>query len=212
MTSTIGARVKASRVRAGLTQQELAQAAGCSQQTIVDIEARSSRSKFLPAIARVLRESVDYFETGAGSSVAASLLLPHFDLYALADEHPIPVDRIFGPVDPSEPCFTLAVDAATVQRSQGYLDTRDVVYCTAPRGTHSAWVVAWMFGWVKAEVCRLAVSEGSVYLCPPNGKKLELKTGVVVAKSRAEANVPAPVDGPAPCWIVAAVVGIFRPC
>lgn len=214
MGATLGSRVKAARVRANMTQVELAKVAGCSQQTIVDIEARSSRSKFLPAIARALKESLEWFESGEGSEASAALLVPHYDLYGLAAEHPVPLDRLrwFGAVDPQHVSFTVAVDSGTVARSKGYLDPGDVVFCSPPDGTLAPWVIAWVRDWPKAELCRLAVSEGHTYLCSPNGDEVDFKIEVRLVKSRAEAAADQAEGRPPGCWIVASVFGIMRPC
>ena len=212
MSGTIGSRVKAARLRSGLTQTELAQAAGCSQQTIVDIEARSRTSRFLPAIARALGESVDWFETGDGRSASQWLLVPHYDLYGLAQDPPVPIDRLWSSPDPSVVSFTVAIDSATVARAGGYLETTDVVFCQEAIGARSAWAVVWSGGWTKAEIVRLAVSEGRVYMGPPNGREASFATEVVLASSRDEAAAAVRGDGPLVVWIVATVFSIMRPC
>lgn len=212
MSATLGSRIKAARVRAKLTQVELAKIVGCSQQTIVDIEARSSRSRFLPAIANALGESLEWFESGEGSEASAALLVPHYDLYGLAAEHPVPLDRIFGAVDPQQVSFTVSVDAGTIARSKGYLAPGDVVFCSPPNGTPAPWVIAWVRDWPKAELCRLAVSEGHVYLCSPNGDEVDFKIEVCLVKTRAEAAADQAEGRPPKCWIVASVFGIMRPC
>lgn len=212
MSGTIGSRVKAARLRAGLTQTELAQAAGCSQQTIVDIEARSRTSRFLPAIARALGESVDWFETGDGRSASQGLLVPHYDLDGAAQDPPVPVDRLWGAPDPGQVSFTVAIDSATVTRSSGFLQPGDVIFCQEPIGARSAWAVIWSGGWTKAEVVRLAVSEGRIFMGPPNGRETEFATEVVLAGSRDEAAAAVRGDGPLVVWIVATVFSIMRPC
>lgn len=212
MSGTIGSRVKAARQRAGLTQTELAQAAGCSQQTIVDIESRSRTSKFMPAIARALGESVDWFETGDGRSASGSLLVPHYDLDGLAQDPPVPIDRLWGAVDPQVVSFTAGIDAATVARSNGFLAPGDVVFCQEPQGSRSSWAVVWAAGWPKAELVRLATSEGREFMGPPDGNRIDLATEVVLAGSREEAAAAERGDGPLLIWIVASVFSIMRPC
>lgn len=212
MSGTIGSRVKAARQRAWLTQTELAQAAGCSQQTIVDIESRSRSSKFLPAIARALGESADWFETGDGRSASSLLLVPHYDLYGLAQDPPVPIDRLWGSPDPGVVSFTVAIDAATVARSSGFLALGDVVFCQEPLGSRSSWAVVWAADWPKAELVRLAVAEGREFMGPPDGNRIDLATEVVLAESREEAAAAVRADGPLVVWIVASVFSIMRPC
>lgn len=67
---TLKERLRAARLKAGLSQERLAQLAGCSQGTIGQLEnGSSSATKFLVAIARVLGVSPGFLETGKEPSV-----------------------------------------------------------------------------------------------------------------------------------------------
>ena len=60
-----GERIRDARKRRGITQKELADLVGCSQQTIVDIEGQDRpRSRFLSTIVRELHESLEWIENG----------------------------------------------------------------------------------------------------------------------------------------------------
>lgn len=62
---TLKDRLRAARLKAGLSQERLAQLSGCSQGTIGQLEnGTSSATKFLVSIARALGVSPSYLETG----------------------------------------------------------------------------------------------------------------------------------------------------
>lgn len=214
--SSIGARVRAVRRRQSISQKQLAALAGCSQQTIVDVETQGTRSKFLPAIARALGESLDWLETGSGAAPGAQDRLPHFDLWSLPTHPEAPIDRIF--VDPTgRGTFTVSVDAATAARSGGLLRAQDALVCRplldhAPSAPLPQWVIAWAPMWRKAEIARLGESEGTLYLAPPADGPLDLARPVSVVLDRAAAaTAPAPEPGaPLTVWLCAEVLAIVR--
>lgn len=215
--SGLGARVKLVRRRQQMTQKELAKAAGCSQQTIVDIETLGTRSRYLPAIARALGESVDWLETGSGVSPTTAELLPHFDLWALATAPEAPVDKLFADPwarSPEQPgrVFTVSVDAAAAARSGGLLRELDALVCVSVSGTpRPGWWIVWSAGWGKAEIYRLVESEGVFYLSPPVSDRVELSRPVIATLSRSEAETVAPSEGqPATVWLCARVAGLVR--
>lgn len=205
----LGARVRMVRRRQGMTQKELAQLAGCSQQTIVDVETQNTRSKYLPAIARALGESLDWLETGQGGAHSAERL-PHYDLWALAHAPTAPVDRLFA--DPvGDATYTVSVDAATAARSGGLLRELDALVCRATNTFDVArsWFIAWAPGWKRASVCRIAEVEGSLYLAPPQHDVADLTRPVRVTTVREEAA--AADDGQIPTlWLCAEVIALVR--
>ena len=205
----LGARVRMVRRRQGMTQKELAQLAGCSQQTIVDIETQNTRSKYLPAIARALGESLDWMETGEGGTHSADRL-PHYDLWALAHAPTAPVDRLFA--DPvGDATYTVSVDAATAARSGGYLRELDALVCRTMEAFDPAhsWFIAWAPGWKRASVCRIAEVEGELYLAPPQHDVADLSKPVCITTVRD--NAAAAEDGrPATLWLCAEVIALIR--
>lgn len=211
----LGARVRLVRRRQQMTQKQLAAAAGCSQQTIVDIETVGTRSRYLPAIARALGESVDWLETGAGVSPTTAELLPHYDLWALATAPEAPVDRLFADPWARSPeergkVFTVSVDAAAASRSGGMLRELDALVCVAAKGSvRPGWWIAWAAGWGKAEIYRLVESEGVLYLSPPVSERVELSRPVRATLIREEAAEAAEGDIPT-VWLCARVVGLVR--
>jgi len=60
---TTAERIIKARSAAKLSQRDLAKIAGCSQQTICDIE-HGARSKYLPEIARALGVTVEWLVFG----------------------------------------------------------------------------------------------------------------------------------------------------
>ncbi|MNP07785.1 HTH-type transcriptional regulator PrtR [compost metagenome] len=63
---TIGSRVEYARSQRGISQESLAERAGCSQAAIQKvISGKTQRSKYLPAIARALDVDVNWLEIGA---------------------------------------------------------------------------------------------------------------------------------------------------
>jgi transcriptional regulator with XRE-family HTH domain len=90
----LGARIAIRRRQAEMTQQQLGEALGVSQQTIFAYEQgeRGVPLPLLPTIAQVLNTSVDYlfgtkaFETGR-EKIPAGVLLIAQDLNALAPMH-----------------------------------------------------------------------------------------------------------------------------
>lgn len=70
--SEIGAKVRERRVKLGMSQEELARAAGTSQATIDKIEhGRSNRSRFLPAVFSALSLPMDDLAPTSGERTAA---------------------------------------------------------------------------------------------------------------------------------------------
>lgn len=65
LVSTLGERVKSSRLKLNLDQDELADLAGCSQQSITKIENDMVRnSSFLESIAKVLNVNYKWLKNG----------------------------------------------------------------------------------------------------------------------------------------------------
>ncbi len=213
----LGARLRMVRRRQAMTQKELASAAGCSQQTIVDIETLGTRSRYLPAIARALGESIDWLETGTGLSPTQAELLPHYDLWSLATAPEAPIDKLFADPwarSPEEPgrVFTVSVDAGAASRSGGMLRELDALVCVGGSDrTRAGWWIAWAAGWGKAEIYRVVESEGQLFLSPPSPDRVELTRPVVATLSRAEA-AEAISDGTQPLtvWLCAQIVGLVR--
>ncbi len=70
MTDTIGTRVKMRRVQLNLTQMQLAEKSGMSQQAIQRIEqGDTKKSRSLPAIANALGVTVSFLENGSYDSI-----------------------------------------------------------------------------------------------------------------------------------------------
>ncbi len=62
---SISERVKNKRINLGLTQVELAEAVGTTQQSIEQLESgKTKRPRFLPELASALQYSVDWLITG----------------------------------------------------------------------------------------------------------------------------------------------------
>lgn len=65
---SLGKRIKIRREEIGLDQIELARIAGVSQPTLANLESgKNKRTKFLPELARALRTSVEWLDTGIGN-------------------------------------------------------------------------------------------------------------------------------------------------
>jgi len=127
MATTQGERVRLARKRRGWTQGDLASRAGCSQQTIGDIEKdKTPTSGRLPAIIEALGEDHRWIVSGIGAPAASgspagaveAQVLPHYDVEAagLRAIDPANVDAALdylysNPIPMSRGAFTVEVDA-----------------------------------------------------------------------------------------------------
>lgn len=171
-----GDRIRDARKRRGITQKELADLVGCSQQTIVDIESQDQpRSRFISAIVRELGESLEWIETGLGSpagSVVVSRNLPHFSLEiagcraldaALVNHE---IDALYAsPVEVSGMAFTVSVDRMTAVMMSDHVREDEVLFVDPGAPPYlGRLVLAVMPGWDRAEVRVLSSTGGRHFL------------------------------------------------
>jgi transcriptional regulator with XRE-family HTH domain len=177
MAGSAGERIRLARKRKGWTQKDLAEAVGCSQQTIVDIEgAEEPRSRFLTAIVRSLGESLEWIEAGVGGPASGNgdlaLLLPHYDfeVAALRALDPTAVDHVIdalyqAPVEMSSASFTVGVDRMTARLMPEAVQVDDVLFVDPLADPQPGrMVLAVMPGWDRAELRALVSSAGQRFL------------------------------------------------
>jgi transcriptional regulator with XRE-family HTH domain len=183
--SSVGIRVRNARLRRGISQAELAAKAGCREFVIQEIENRGVSSKFMPAIAEALSESLEWLNFAKEAPSTAEERMPHFDLINCPRpaEGRFPFfhrDRLY--YSPTGiPCeYTIEVDEGTVSRSAGFFRKGDTLFCSSPPDDPArlSWIVAWAPEWVKPEVARLATYEDKVFLSPPRLGELEFSKPV----------------------------------
>lgn len=74
--SAFGARLRSARLKAGLTQVDLAEAVGMSQSALAETETRALGSTLTVQLAKVLRVSPEWLATGDGSMEPALAFTP----------------------------------------------------------------------------------------------------------------------------------------
>ena len=140
-----GARVREARKARGLTQKVLAKLAGCSQQTIVDLETGNVEwSRFMPAIADELGVSMHWIESGEGprerpNKSQGAVPIVQWDYFAQATitgEEPEVLEWIEGcPVDNSGEVVVVIVDAKTRNILKPRSERSDVNHASGPSGS-----------------------------------------------------------------------------
>jgi len=173
-----GLRIRSSRKSQGLTQKDLAALAGCSQQTIVDIEGRPDpSSRYLPAIVSALGEEMSYIQNGIGSPAGGPSgdLLPCLTPFEVAvgvldglDAAPQNDPRYSSPVPVSRLAFTMLVD--TTMCSMGFdVSVGDVVFADPAAAVVSGSLVVCVApGWNRAELRVVSEIRGQTYLSLDN--------------------------------------------
>ena len=170
----IGDRIRSVRKKKNLTQGELAVLAGCSQQTIVDIEGkRNEKSRYFLSIAKALEVSAEYLETGVGSNLmpSADMLLPQVDFRTVAEAALNPdhdfgaIDHLYrAPIPMSQGSFTVAVDREVVQLFPNIPADSILFVDPAVASTNHGRALVLMDGWRKAEVRTLTFIGEACYL------------------------------------------------
>jgi len=226
MAGSAGERIKLARKRKGWTQRDLAEAVGCSQQTVVDIESQEApRSRFLAAIVRALDESLEWIESGVGGPSGSGdgnvALLPHYDLEtaALRALDPDVVDWIIdslyrAPVEMSRASFTVGVDRMTERLMPEAVRLDDVLFVDPLADPQPGrLVLAVMPGWDRAELRCLVSNGGRRFLETGSDEFGERLTAVTPYAAREDFLAHRDVtdgDAPAPALLVGVVVFIGR--
>ena len=171
-----GNRIRDARKRRGITQKELADLVGCSQQTIVDIEGQlNPRSRFMSAVVRELGESLEWIETGLGTpvgSVVVSRNLPHFCLEkagrraldsSIVDHE---IDALYAsPVEVSGMAFTVSVDRMSAVMLGDHVSDGEVLFIDPKAAPYlGRMVLVVMPGCDRAEVRVLSSTGGHHFL------------------------------------------------
>jgi transcriptional regulator with XRE-family HTH domain len=225
MSGHAGERIRAARKRKGMTQKGLAEAVGCSQQTVVDIESQEApRSRFLSAIVRTLGESLEWIESGTGGPSGGdydAVHLPHYDLETAALRCLDPaaadcaIDTLYAsPVQVSRLGFTVGVDTMTARLLPETARVDDVLFVDpladpAP----GRLVLAVMPGWDRAELRWLLSAGGTKALAVEVDDFGPRMVPCVPYRSRDDfldhGNVTSD-DAPSPALLVGVVVFIGR--
>lgn len=208
-----GDRVKNARKSMGMTQKTLAKLAGCSQQTIVDLETGNvTWSRFMPVIADELGVSLHWVETGEGprerpGKSQGAVPIVQWDFFAhaaLTGEDSEVIDWAEGcPVDNSGSTVVVIVDESTAFGMAGQVAVGDWLFVDRANMSDGL-VVVMMPGWERAEVRELLTSGTHKYLRQSNPAmpEAQLVTACTTLKdyqaladaesqSRASGNIPA---------------------
>lgn len=172
-----GARIRTLRRGRGITQKELAKIAGCSQQTILDLELGNVVwSRFLPAIAEALGVSLHWLETGSGprdrpganQGAVPVVQWEYFAQAALAGEPPPATDWLDGcPVRHTGSVVMVVADDATGFAMAERVAVGDWLFVDTARHNDGL-VVVIMAGWQRAELRELTSAGGCQYLQTAN--------------------------------------------
>jgi len=226
MAGSAGERIRLARKRKGMTQKDLADAVGCSQQTIVDIESQEApRSRFLTTIVRALDESLEWIETGVGGPAGVEsdgMLLPHYDLETAALRALDPeaadwiIDSLYhAPVEMSRMAFTVGVDRMTERLMPESVRLDDVLFVDPDADPQPGrLVLAVMPGWDRAELrCFVSNNGGQRFLAAESDEFGDRLTPCCAYRAREEFLAHRDVsaeDAPAPALLVGVVVFIGR--
>lgn len=226
MPGSVGKRIRDARKRKGWTQKMLAQQVGCSQQTIVDVEAQDHpQSRFMSAIVTALDESLEWIERGIGGPAGDSgipLALPHYDLGkaalraldpSLVDET---IDALYGsPVEMSRAAFTAGVDQMNAEVMADHVGAEDVLFVD-PQAEPSPGrlILVVMPGWDRAELRLLQSTGGRHFLAMDSdafGDRRQPCTPYRVLEDfLAHGDIASNDDAPEPALIVGTVVFVGR--
>lgn len=174
---TLPSRLRALRKAAGLTQKELADKAGCSQQTLVDLEGgRAAWSRFMPAIAEALDTSVEYLQTGEGRNSPVSrqgaipiVAWPDLGSAALSGSEPDAVDWVeCAPVEHSGDTVVCIADDSVAFGMGGTIQAGEWLFIDRAESDSGGLMAVLLPGWQRPEIRELTLSGGSVYLRSPN--------------------------------------------
>lgn len=177
-TDTLGHRVRAVRRTSNVTQKELAKNVGCSQQTVVDLEAgKVEYSRFTKKIAEELKVALHWLETGEGSrdrpgrSQGRVAVVSWDQFLSLVDgvgEGPRVTDWLEScPVASSGNVAMVIVDERTAFVMGGRVKAGDWLFVDRERFDDGL-VVATMPGWHKVELRELTTIGGRRFLAALN--------------------------------------------
>ena len=212
-----GDRVKHARKSMQMTQKTLAKLAGCSQQTIVDLETGNvTWSRFMPVIADELGVSLHWVETGEGprgrpGKSHGAVPIVQWDFFthaAVTGEDVEVIDWAEGcPVDNSGSTVVVIVDESTAFTMGKQVTVGDWLF--VDRAVHSdGLVIVMMPGWERAEVRELLTSGTSKYLRqanPPGAEALPISACTDLKEYRAMSDAEFPADLP-PALLLGRVV------
>ena len=177
-----GQRIKEARKSKQMTQKTLARLAGCSQQTIVDLETGNvTWSRFMPQLADHLGVSLHWVETGEGqrnrpgkSQGAVPIVQWDFFTHAsLTGELTEVIDYAEGcPVDNSGSTVVVIVDDTTAFTMSGVLNAGDWLFVDR-KSRGDGLVIVMMPGWDRAEVREMLTSGKDRFLRRSNPAMME---------------------------------------
>lgn len=176
--ASAGTRVKEARKARGMTQKALATSAGCSQQTIVDLERENvTWSRFMPAIADELGLSLHWIETGQGPRERTgrgqgAVPIVQWDFFthaaALGEDNARVIDWAEGcAVDNSGSVVVVIVDDAVEFAMGEVVSAGDWLFIDR-KSQGDGLVVVMMPGWARAEIRELVTVGTSAFLRQSN--------------------------------------------
>ena len=124
---TIAARVLSKRTELGLTQTELAEKAGTTQQAIVQLESgKTKRPRYLPELAKALKCDADWLMNGGAFMPMVEVnsrrvpLISYVQAGALAEKNPIEafdgsLEYILTDLDVSQHTFALRIEGDSME-------------------------------------------------------------------------------------------------
>jgi DNA-binding XRE family transcriptional regulator len=187
---SVAYRVRSIRRSAGITQKECARLAGCSQQTIVDVEAgRVNHSRFVGDIARALNVGLHWLETGQGARdrpgrTQGKVAVVGWDYFLPAAQDsttaPAATDRLDScPVANSGDMAMVIVDERTSFTMLGKVVLGEWLFVDMQRRDDGLVVVV-MPGWQRAELRELTTIGGRRFLVVANTNLPDSMLPVVV--------------------------------
>ena len=215
----MGKRLRGERKRQRKTQRSVADAVGCAQQTVLDLERGSVEySRYLPAIAEHLGVSVAWLQSGEGpqdqpEGSGKPLPIVGWEFFTdLANKHTVvtATEWIDGcPVRHTGNACAIFIDEAAAFAMKGEVFAGEMLIVDMER-SDAGLVIGMMAGWTRAEIRELLEVGGRYYVQSSNPAIPQSLTPVSVYTDRDEYRAALQVPGQETLPFLCLGRGIFK--